>query len=104
MKKFIHVNEGFRCDVCGEENPPASCTCRNHCRKCLHSKHVDRNPGDRAESCADIMDPVDIELHRGEMESILFCCRKCGIVRRNKIASDDDREKLFQTIEKKSKM
>jgi len=101
MKKFTVRNESFICEVCGKENPPASATCRNHCRECLCSKHVDKNPGDRDESCHGILIPIDIEISGAEMKSIIFKCKKCGMIRKNKIALDDNREKLFEVIEKK---
>ena len=102
MKKFTHVNEGFVCEVCGFVNLAAQATCRNHCIKCLCSKHVDVNPGDRAEKCGGIMKPIDIEIHQDELTSIVFRCSKCGKEGRNKIASDDDRGKLFEVLEKKA--
>ena len=95
MKSFIHKNEGFICINCGAENPPAPKTCRNHCRECLVSLHVDKNPGDRAEECKGIMKPIQIEMSRGSMSDIVFQCEKCGVVRRNKIAIDDKREALL---------
>ncbi len=101
---FTHVNEGFVCAVCGAENPAAQATCRNHCRICLHSKHVDKNPGDRAQSCGGILVPVSVEIRAGEMQSIIFHCQKCGMVRKNKIASDDNREKLLEIFEKGTKL
>ncbi|HIQ57626.1 TPA: RNHCP domain-containing protein, partial [Candidatus Gracilibacteria bacterium] len=43
---FKVINEEFTCEWCGEINPPSKGTCRNHCRKCLCSKHVDEKfPG-----------------------------------------------------------
>ncbi|MCF7905986.1 RNHCP domain-containing protein [Candidatus Gracilibacteria bacterium] len=98
MKSFTHKNEGFTCCVCGAENPPASATCRNHCLKCLYSLHVDKNPGDRAESCHGRMKPIQVEVARGSMSDIVFQCEKCGVVKKNKIASDDDRETLLSVI------
>ncbi|MCF7830541.1 RNHCP domain-containing protein [Candidatus Gracilibacteria bacterium] len=100
MKRFTHRNEEFICEVCGVKNPPVKETCRNHCRKCLHSKHVDVNPGDRKEQCGGIMEPLFIEVGGSEMKAIIFKCQKCGIKRKNRIAPDDDREKLLETIEK----
>jgi hypothetical protein len=94
-KKFTKINEGFICQVCGHENPPADKTCRNHCQKCLCSKHVDINPGDRAETCHGILRPVAIQVCGGEMCTIVFRCEKCGMERKNKIALDDDRQKLL---------
>ena len=97
-KQFTHNNDSFICEVCGTKNPPADKTCRNHCRVCLCSKHVDNNPGDRAAKCHGILQPVSIELKGGQMVSLVFKCEKCGKVGRNKIAEDDNREKLFEIL------
>lgn len=100
MKKFTKINESFVCDFCGHENPPAPKTCRNHCQKCLCSLHVDKNPGDRAEECHGKLIPIDIGVRRGEMDTIIFRCQKCGMIRKNKIAEDDDRGMLLAIIQK----
>ena len=50
-KKFFEIDEEFICENCGKHVPKLGYTCRNHCPYCLHSKHVDINPGDRAETC-----------------------------------------------------
>ena len=97
-QKFIINNDSFICEVCSHKNPPAPKTCRNHCRKCLHSKHVDNFPGDRAAECGGIFKPVGIELAKGEMSSLQFLCKKCGKTGRNKIAEDDDRDALLAVI------
>ena len=102
MKRFIKRNDSFVCEVCGYHNSPASVTCRNHCCQCLYSKHVDKNPGDRAEQCGGIMKPIDVEILGGELTSIVFKCQKCGFIRKNKIASDDNREKLFEIVENRN--
>lgn len=101
MKKFTKINDAFICVFCGHINPPAPRTCRNHCQKCLKSLHVDKNPGDRAEECGGTMMPIDIEFKRGEMKSIIFRCEKCGMIRKNKIAEDDDRERMGEVVLKK---
>lgn len=99
-KKFTTINESFPCAFCGHMNQPAPKTCRNHCQKCLHSLHVDKNPGDRAEDCHGKLIPTSIEVRGGEMQSIIFTCEKCGQVRKNKIAEDDDRDALFLVLQK----
>lgn len=101
-KTFQKKNDGFVCEVCGAENPPAEKTCRNHCRVCLHSKHVDIFPGDRAETCHGIFVPVEVELSSAVPSSLIFVCKKCGKKGRNKIASDDSREAVFGIMEKNS--
>ena len=51
QKKFTVIDEEFICENCGKKVPKLGYSCRNHCPYCLHSKHVDINPGDRAENC-----------------------------------------------------
>lgn len=100
---FPKINESFTCQNCGQGNPPAQKTCRNHCQKCLYSLHVDRDtPGDRLSNCRGLMKPVSIDLKGGQMESIVFQCQKCRKEGRNKIADDDDREKLLDVFSTKT--
>lgn len=94
-KVFEKINDSFVCSVCGHTNPPAEKTCRNHCRKCLSSLHVDVFPGDRACDCHGILLPIGLEYKGGEPQQIVFRCKKCGKLSRNKIASDDDREMIL---------
>jgi len=90
-RRFRHVrNEGFVCEHCGTEvRPLANGSCRNHCPRCLWSKHVDDVPGDRLSHCGGMMEPVAVaqDARRGWM--IVHKCCACGIVRRNKVALDD---------------
>ena len=44
---FTKIDEEFICENCGKKVKKLGYTCRNHCPYCLHSKHVDVNPGDR---------------------------------------------------------
>lgn len=100
MKKFTTKNDPFVCEICQTPNPPAAQTCRNHCRSCLHSKHVDIFPGDRANECQGTLKPMGVEFVGGEMKNLTFLCTKCGKNLRNKIAPDDDREALYALMEK----
>ena len=59
MKKFQKRVEDFCCENCGTEVTGNGYT--NHCPKCLYSKHVDINPGDRLNSCGSMMKPTNIE-------------------------------------------
>ena len=95
MSFFPKINEAFVCKNCGAENPPAPKTCRNHCRECLFSLHVDESPGDRASGCGGFLRPIGVELSGGEMRSIVFKCEVCGMEGRNKVAEDDDRGVVF---------
>ncbi len=92
MRRFIAIgtNERFVCDHCGAEVPPlANGSYRNHCPVCLHSRHVDVHPGDRASDCGGLLVPVAVE-HSGKKGwVIVHRCERCGAVRRNKAALDD---------------
>ena len=61
---FIRKTEDFVCENCGQEVKGNGYT--NHCPRCLYSKHVDINPGDRASDCGGLMKPVAVELRHGE--------------------------------------
>ena len=87
MKLFQRKIEDFVCENCGYKVTGTGYT--NHCPKCLYSKHVDINPGDRAENCGGLMEPVGIEQDHGEY-TIIHKCLKCGRLRKNKAAPEDD--------------
>jgi hypothetical protein len=82
---------GFTCihcklDVCGVAWGTSH---RNHCPACLWSRHVDHEPGDRANACRAPMEPIGIEVrHDGEW-AIIHRCRACHALRTNRIAGDD---------------
>lgn len=59
--KFTMIDEDFVCEVCHTKVKALGYTARDHCPKCLCSKHVDINPGDRACTCHGILKPVAIE-------------------------------------------
>jgi len=92
FKKFKRKTEDFTCEHCGHEVRGNGYT--NHCPKCLWGKHVDINPGDRAETCRGMMEPVFYEKKR-DGYIILHRCQKCGTERKNKSAEDDDFEKII---------
>ena len=89
-KKFTTINESFICDHCQKEVPKASKSCRNHCPFCLHSKHLDVNPGDRASSCHGTLKPVGYFLRKKMEIYIQFQCTKCLMKRVNKANQDYD--------------
>ena len=93
MKK---INESFICVWCGRQVPIASKTCRNHCPYCLYSKHVDKNPGDRDEDCHGLLEPVGLEIDSKKGYIIIFRCKKCGKIRNNKAAEDDNMDKIIE--------
>ncbi len=73
---------------------------RNHCPYCLFSLHVDIKPGDRRELCRGIMEPIGLWPREGGDTSILHRCRKCGALRSNRLAGDDNDERLRHLAEK----
>ena len=85
-KRFTKNDNGFTCINCGREVTPLGFTSRNHCPFCLHSLHVDINPGDRANSCMGIMRPIRTEPHSRKGFLIIHQCEKCGAVVRNRAA------------------
>ena len=92
VKRFIGrgANQPFDCVVCGAPVPPlAAGGYRNHCPSCLHSLHVDVNPGDRASDCGGVLEPVGVESSGKKGWVIVHRCRACGEVRRNRAALDD---------------
>ncbi|MEK7611858.1 MAG: RNHCP domain-containing protein [Patescibacteria group bacterium] len=96
-KRFQRTTEDFICEHCGA--PVTGDGYTNHCPKCLWSKHVDINPGDRAEVCRGLMKPTHVEMER-DHETLTHTCVLCGEMRRNKIQKNDSREALFEIIEK----
>ena len=94
-KRFTKNDSGFICSACGKEVTPLGYTSRNHCPYCLASLHLDENPGDRASGCEGIMDAVKAEPDPKKGFIIYHKCRKCGAVKRNKAASDDDMERII---------
>ena len=95
-KRFTKNDNGFICGHCGKEVKPLGFTSRNHCPFCLWSLHVDVNPGDRASDCGGVMDPAFAEPDAKRGFIISHKCRKCGEIRRNKAAADDDRDLLIE--------
>jgi rubrerythrin len=90
--KFIKHKEDFTCDKCGTLVHGNGYT--NHCPKCLWSKHVDTNPGDRAAECAGLMEPVGL-LITGHNQEIVHRCKKCGKQLTNRVSSLDDSDALI---------
>ena len=90
MKKFNEIDEEFVCENCGKKVLKLGYSCRNHCPYCLYSKHVDINPGDRAEECHGLLKPIGIEISNKKGYVIVYKCEKCGQTRKNKAAKDDN--------------
>lgn len=95
MGRFTKLNDGFVCQFCGNEVPPAPQTCRDHCPTCLYSLHVDINPGDRANPCRGLLEPIGYETtgHKGIV--IHYRCQRCQTHHRNRSAPDDNYESIL---------
>ena len=87
VARFTKNKEDFTCLICGTEVHGNGYT--NHCPRCLSSRHVDINPGDRACTCGGVMLAVGLE-HRNGKDIILHRCQKCGFERRNQTSPVDD--------------
>ena len=87
MRLFQRRKEDFICGHCQTKVTGTGYT--NHCPKCLYSKHVDVNPGDRLEICQGLMEPIGVEQDHGEY-TILHKCLNCKMVRKNKADKQDD--------------
>jgi len=95
-RKFTEIDEEFICENCGKTVGKLGYTCRNHCDYCLHSKHVDINPGDRAETCHGLLEPIGIEMSNKKGYVIIYKCKKCGQIRKNKAAKDDNMDLIIK--------
>lgn len=92
MNNFTRTIEDFVCGHCGTKVTGNGYT--NHCPACLWSKHVDVNPGDRAELCGGMMKPIGVELEHGEY-ILIHACEKCGATKRNKTLKTDNFDALI---------
>lgn len=82
----------FQCERCGEvvSGTAPGTEHRNHCPRCLWSLHVDLRIEDRRSGCGGMMEPISVWVkHDGEW-SLVHRCRKCGLIRANRIAGDDN--------------
>jgi hypothetical protein len=55
----------------------------------LVSRHVDVNPGDRANPCGGLMDPVGYDMSAKKGIMLIFKCRRCHQTTRNMAAHED---------------
>jgi len=97
LKKFIKKEENFTCQNCGQRVIGTGYT--NHCPKCLWSKHVDINPGDRLNNCGGLMKPIDLEI-KNKQYYLIQQCQKCGFKKKNKSSKNDDFNKIISLSKK----
>ena len=80
-------NTGFICAHCGYPVAPVDTgSYRNHCPRCLYSRHVDVRPGDRASACGGLMAPIGIRLSGSKGWQLVHRCEACGAVSVNRVA------------------
>ncbi len=92
-KIFIRKIEDFVCEHCNKQVKGNGYT--NHCPSCLWAKHVDAQPGDRANTCLGMMKPARVELEKGEYV-LSHVCTKCGTERRNRTSPKDSFEEIVR--------
>ena len=92
-KRFQRTREDFNCEKCGLRVQGDGYT--NHCPRCLWSRHVDVRPGDRAEICGGMMEPVSVEEKGGEY-ILTHKCVKCGVSRRINTTPQDNIERVIE--------
>lgn len=92
---FVRRVEAFECEVCGERVEGNGFT--NHCPKCLTSKHVDIEPGDRKSACKGVMDVVAFERSRGELR-MQHRCESCGHRKWNRVSEADSNTAVVQRM------
>ena len=94
MRKFLMLDEEFECENCHKHVPRLKYTARDHCPYCLYSRHVDRNPGDRACECCGALVPQGIRKYRDTFK-IVYECAKCGQEKINIAAADDNMDLII---------
>ena len=95
MKQFFKNDNEFVCENCGKLVGKLNYTTRDHCPYCLYSKHVDINPGDRANPCKGLLKPIGIEKYK-DTYKILYKCEKCHELHKNVMANDDDMNMIIE--------
>jgi len=104
--------KGFSCAQCGfsvtTSREMSGVNNRNHCPRCLWSKHVDEiKAGDRKAQCKSRMQPLGLTLKQiakrynreaqGEL-MLIHRCTGCGKLSINRIAADDDAAMIYQVF------
>ena len=92
-ESFQRKKEDFNCQKCGNSMVGNGYT--NHCSRCLWSKHVDINPGDREARCRGMMCPIEIR-KKSDRYLINHKCQICGIVKSNLVQDGDNFEEVVR--------
>lgn len=115
MRTLIHsINPDFTCKNCGQivssQTLVSGVVHRNHCPYCLQSRHVDLfEAGDRLCACKSLMAAVGLTIkrsrdkytsHRNGELMLVHRCKGCGGLAINRIAADDDPNKIVAILQK----
>lgn len=103
-KRFKMIDENFICEVCNKNVEKLGVTARDHCPYCLSSKHLDIMPGDRSSNCGGVLTPIDIEKSKKDTMKIVYKCDKCGMIKKNKAADDDNFDLILEIMSKGEKL
>lgn len=93
---FITNNQNFTCRNCNKIVSKHPSSSRDHCPYCLIGLHVDIYPGDRANECCGILEPIGIR-SVGQKIQIVYHCNICKQRVNNVIALDDNHD-LIQKL------
>ena len=95
-KIFSKKDEEFICQNCNKKVAKLGYTSRDHCPYCLHSIHIDNNPGDRSCTCLGDLKPIGVENYKNGLYKIIYKCEKCGVIKKNVQAKDDDINEIIK--------
>lgn len=109
--RVVYDTQDFKCRNCGffvtANRELSGVNNRNHCPRCLWSRHMDITPGDRRSDCLSRMEPIGLTVKQvvkkygstdGEL-MVIHNCTGCGKVSINRIAADDDPNVLLTIYE-----
>ena len=99
---FVKNDESFNCKNCGKKVEKLIYTSRDHCNYCLHSIHIDIEPGDRLNECKGLLVPVNVVETSKKGKVIIYRCSKCGSEIKNIVANDDCEDEIFKVIKRYS--
>lgn len=100
MKNFNKNDNSFICINCGFLVEKLNYSSRDHCNNCLCSLHVDNMPGDRQNDCRGLLIPIDLEYNQKKGYVITYKCNKCGEIKKNKVAVDDNKTNINKIANK----
>jgi len=101
-RKYKNEHNAFICEKCGRSvvNAGSGTLNRNHCPECLWSRHMDLRTGDRMSVCRGMMEPIGIWVKGNGEWALIHRCEKCGFIRSNRIAGDDNHTGLMRLAAK----